>query len=139
MFPRGKRFRGAPGAGQWTPLPIFGKPQSEPGLRVSIHQDAGEIPLDANEFIAESVAAVNVSKQPLELIARNRPLIFLERLPLRRVGQRIAEMIDRQRRRVAEEEEEGEEEEGGMEDPGVKMMRDHGLDFRLFNTMLAGC
>jgi hypothetical protein len=36
-----------------------------------------------------------------------------------------------------EEEEEGEEETG--EDPWVKMMRDHGLDFRLFNTMLAGC
>ena len=25
------------------------------------------------------------------------------------------------------------------EDPWVKMTRDHGLDFRLFNTMLAGC
>jgi hypothetical protein len=25
------------------------------------------------------------------------------------------------------------------EEPLVKMARDHGLDFRLFNTMLAGC
>jgi hypothetical protein len=36
-----------------------------------------------------------------------------------------------------EEEEEGEA--AGKEDPEVKMTRDHGLDFRLFNTMLAGC
>jgi hypothetical protein len=32
-----------------------------------------------------------------------------------------------------------EEEKEGEEDPEVKMTRDHGLDFRLFNTMLAGC
>jgi hypothetical protein len=25
------------------------------------------------------------------------------------------------------------------EDPEVKMTRDHGLDFRLFNTMVGGC
>ena len=36
-------------------------------------------------------------------------------------------------------EEEAKEEAVGEEDPGVKMTRDHGLDFRLFNTMLAGC
>jgi hypothetical protein len=36
-------------------------------------------------------------------------------------------------------EEKEEEEETGEEDPRVKMTRDHGLDFRLFNTMLAGC
>jgi hypothetical protein len=36
------------------------------------------------------------------------------------------------------EEEEEEEEEAG-EDPRVKMRRDHGLDFRLFNTMVGGC
>ena len=42
---------------------------------------------------------------------------------------------------AAEGEEEGEEEEEEEEeeDPRAKMMRDHGLDFRLFNTMLAGC
>ena len=36
-----------------------------------------------------------------------------------------------------EEEEKGEEEK--LEDPRTKMRRDHGLDFGLFNTMLAGC
>jgi hypothetical protein len=34
---------------------------------------------------------------------------------------------------------EGEVEEEAEEDPEVEMTRDHGLDFRLFNTMLAGC
>jgi hypothetical protein len=38
-----------------------------------------------------------------------------------------------------EEKGEGEEEKKAEEDPGAKMKRDHGLDFRLFNTMLAGC
>ena len=38
-----------------------------------------------------------------------------------------------------EVEAEAEEEAAAKEDPEVKMTRDHGLDFRLFNTMLAGC
>jgi hypothetical protein len=108
-------LRGAPGArSQPAPPPFFGETQGDPRLRVSIHQNAREITVDANEFIAEPVAAVNASKQCFELVVRNRPLIFLERLPRRRIGQGIAEVIGRERGRAAqgegEEEEEGEEE-----------------------------
>jgi hypothetical protein len=66
-------------------------------------------------------------------------LIFFERLPSRRIGQRIAEAINRGRGSGREKEAEEEEEVAGEEDPEVKMTRDHGLDFRLFNTMLVGC
>jgi hypothetical protein len=48
-------------------------------------------------------------------------------------------VIYRGRARGPEEEAEAEEEEAGEEDPEVKMRRDHGLDFRLFNTMLVEC
>jgi hypothetical protein len=46
-------------------------------------------------------------------------------------------MIHRESGRGVEEEGEGDGETA--ENPRVKMRRDHGLDFRLFNTMLAGC
>jgi hypothetical protein len=62
-------------------------------------------------------------------------LIFLQQFPFRRIGQGIAQVIHRGSGGGVEEE--GEEETG--EDPWVKMRRDHGLDFRLFNTMLAEC
>jgi hypothetical protein len=52
-------------------------------------------------------------------------------------------VIHRGRGRGPEEEEkekeEAEEESAEEENPKVAMTRDHGLDFRLFNTMLAGC
>ena len=125
-----------------------------------VHEDAREIPIDPKEIIADSVAAIDVSHQPLKVIVRDRSLIFLQRFPLRRIGQRSTEVIDcecgrdqegeEEAEEEAEEEKEGEAEgeaeeeaeaeaEAGGEDPQVKMMRDHGLDFRLFNTMLAGC
>jgi hypothetical protein len=47
-------------------------------------------------------------------------------------------MIHRESGGGVEEEEEEEEAEAGK-NPWVKMRRDHGLDFRLFNTMLARC
>jgi hypothetical protein len=66
-------------------------------------------------------------------------LIFLEHLPVWWIGQRIAEMIRRGGGRGPEEEEEEEGEEEGEEDPRERMTSHHGLDFRLFNTMLAQC
>lgn len=79
------------------------------------------------------MGGINIAKQPFKFIAGDGSLIFLEHGPLRWIGQRIAEMIDCGYRRSPEEEAEAEE------DPRVKMTRDHGLDFPLFNTMLAGC
>src|SRR5437868_2117812 len=123
---------------------VPGKTKGEPSLGVLVHQDAREIVFDAKEVIANSVAAIDLSHQSLKVIVGDGSLIFLQQFPLRRIGQRTTEEIDCKRGNRSEEEEkeeeeaeEGEEEEA--EDPGVKMMRDHGLDFRLFNTMLAGC
>ena len=129
-----KGLRGPPGAvGRSAPSLIPGKAKGEPRLRVLVHEDAREILIDANEFIADSVAAINVSHQSLKFIVRDRLLIFLQQLPLRRIGQRSAEEIDCKCGKALEEK------KGAEEDPQVKMTRDHGLDFHLFNTMLAGC
>ena len=117
---------------------VPGKAKGKPSLRIMVHEDAREISLDPNELIANSVAAIDLSHQSLKVIVGDRSLIFLQQFPLRRIGQRTTEEIDCKRRKRSEEEEE-EGEEGEAEDPGVKMMRDHRLDFRLFNTMLAGC
>jgi len=124
-----------------TALVVPGKAEREPRLRVPVHQDAREISIDPNEFIADSRSGVDLAQEALKFIAGDGLLIFLERLPFRRIGQRIAEVIYRGGGRGAEKEEEewAEEEVAGGEDPEVKMTSDHGLDFRLFNTMLVGC
>jgi hypothetical protein len=92
-----------------TPSLVFGKAKREPRLRVSVHEDAREISIDPNEFIADSVAAINVTHQPLKFIVCDRSLIFLQQFPLRRIGQGTAEMIDCKGGRGPEEEEEEEE------------------------------
>ena len=81
------------------------------------------------------MSRIDGSQQPLKFIVGDRSLIFLQQFPLRRIGQRITEMIRRGYGRGPGREAEVKEEE----EPLVKMARDHGLDFRLFNTMLAGC
>ena len=133
------------------PRVIYGSPFSfflckvkgKPSLRVLIHQDACEILFDPDEIGADSVAAINISQQSLEFIVGNRSLILFQSLPLRRIGEGIAQEINGKggRDREAEKEENGEGEQGPRrgEDPKVKMMKDHGLDFRLINTMVGEC
>ena len=80
------------------------------------------------------MAAINITHQALKFIVPDRSLVFLQQFPFWRIGQRIAEVIDCDPGRGPEEAEVEEEEE-----PRVEMTRDHGLDFPLFNTMLAEC
>jgi hypothetical protein len=56
-------------------------------------------------------------------------LKFGQCFPVRRIGQRIAEMIGCENGRRKDEEEDSE----------ITKAKDHGLDFRLFNTMLGEC
>src|SRR5207248_10981827 len=57
----GKRLRCPPAARRSAFLLVPSKTKSEPSLRVLVHEDAREISLDANELIADSVAAIDVS------------------------------------------------------------------------------
>jgi len=56
-------------------------------------------------------------------------LEFLERFPVRRIGQRMAQVIRGESGNAEEKREEQED----------SAAQDHRLDFRLFNTMLARC
>jgi hypothetical protein len=56
---------------------------------------------------------------------------FRQRLPIRWVGEGAAQAIGGPDR--------GEAKEKGEEDPQRRRAKDHGLDFRVFNTMLARC
>ncbi len=114
---------------------VFCETEGEPGLRIFIHQDAGCLGIYPDNLFFDSVRAINVPEQALELIVRYRFLKARERFPVRRIGQRIAQVIDGKRELSAEEEEEGEEERQA----GNEKARDHGLEFRVFNTMLAEC
>ena len=105
------------------------EPQRQPALCISVHQNAGDFLIDADQFVANPVRAINATKQPIELIVGDRLLKFLERFPIRRIGQRMAQMIGGADGNALEE---GDEEEDSK-------ARDHRLDFRLFNTMLARC
>jgi len=103
--------------------------QGEPALRVAVHQNARDFLIDPDEFVADSVCAINATKQAIELVVRDGFLKFLERFPARWIGQGMAQVIGRASRNV---EENGENEEDSA-------VQDHRLDFRLFNTMLARC
>jgi hypothetical protein len=85
--------------------------------------------------------AIHAAKQLFEFIMRDRFLKLGQRFPVWRVRERIAEMIGGPGGGKADEEEEEEEEgeEEGEEEPRAAKAKDHGLDFRLFNTMLARC
>ena len=98
---------------------VFGKAKGEPRLRVVVHQDAGEIAIDANQFLADPVRGIDSPQEPLKIGAGDGSLIFLQQFPLRRIGQGIAEAVRRTGERGGEEEEE--EERWGEEDPWVKM------------------
>jgi hypothetical protein len=77
---------------------------------------------------------VNAAEQLLEFIVSDCFLKFRQRFPVGRAGERIAEMID------GESGGEGDEDEDeGEEDSEMRKAKDHGLEFRLFNTMLGEC
>src|SRR5436190_23128947 len=75
-------------------LVVFGKMEGEPGLRVLVHQDAGEIAIDANQFLTDSMGGVDAAEEPLEGGAGDGSLVLFQELPLRRIGQGVAEVID---------------------------------------------
>ena len=85
---------------------VFGKAKGEPRLSVSIHEDAREIALDPDKVLAHSARRINLAEQPLKIIVSDGLLIFRQRLPFGRIGQRIAEVIgcaggsDEEKRRV---------------------------------------
>ena len=127
-----QRLGGPPFAGDRFAAPLaLGEAQSEPALRVAVDENAGRFRIDANEVIADSVRAINAAERLLKFVVGDCPLEFRERIPVRRICQRVAEMIGGASG--------GEGEEEGEEDAKVRKTRDHGLDFRLFNTMLARC
>ena len=84
------------------------EPQGEPTLRIAVHQNARDFLIDPDEFVADSVRAIDAAKQAFEFFVRNRLLEFFERLPVWRIRQRIAQMVGRPGGN-AEEEGEGEE------------------------------
>jgi len=86
-------------------------------------------------LFADSVRAINVPEQALEFVVGNRFLKSRERFPVWRIGQRIAQVIDGGS--GSNKKTEGEEEEERQAEK--ERARDHGLDFRVFNTMLAEC
>src|SRR5205085_8086282 len=103
-------------------------PEGEPVLGVAIHQDAGRVRIHPNEFLADSMRAIDAAEQAFEFVVRDRLLEFFERVPLGRVGQWIAQAIRGERGEA-----EKDKKEKGAE------AKDHGLEFRLFNTMLDRC
>jgi hypothetical protein len=77
-----------------------------------------------------------------EIIVSDRSLESSQEIPSGRVGQGIAEMVSGKGRKAEEEgEEHGDEEQAPTKriSPQRTRMRDHGLDFGGFKTMLAGC
>ena len=107
--------------------------EREPGLRMAVRENAGDVRVDADEFLADSVRAINAPEQLIEFIASHRVLKFCQRLPVWWIGEGIAEVVGGASGGAAEDKEEAEE------DPKRRRAKDHGLDFRLFNTMLARC
>ena len=87
------------------------------------------VPGDPDQFVADPMRAIDAVKQPIELIVGDGLLKFLERFPVRRIRQRMAQVIGSQSGKV---EAQGQEEEG-------LAAKDHRLDFRLLNTTLARC
>ena len=106
-----------------------GEAESEPALRVPVEEDAGGIGIHANEFLTDSMGAINAAEQPLEFVVGHCLLELRERLPVWRIGEGIADVFGG-KSGEAEEEGDGEQE---------WKAEDHGLDFGLFNTMLARC
>jgi hypothetical protein len=100
-------------------------------LGISIRENAGDIRIDPNQFLADTLRAVNSPERLLEFITSDRVLKLRQRLPIRRIGEGIAEAVGGA--------DGGEAEEEDKEDPERRRAKDHGLDFRLFNTMLARC
>src|SRR5436190_8126349 len=71
-------------------LVLLGKMKSKPTLGMLIHQDAGKVLFDSDKIFADAVAAIDISQKMFELIVSNCSLIFLKELPLRRIGEGIA-------------------------------------------------
>ncbi len=97
-------------------------------MRVPVLEDARNVGIDADERFVGFVGAID-AEQLLKLVVGNCLLEFRQRLPIGRISQRMAEVVGGAG--GAQQEKEQEEEEWRAED--------HGLDFGLFNTMLARC
>src|SRR5436190_16998674 len=96
LFLTRQSLSGPPGARSRSGgLVVFGKMEGEPGLRVLVHQDAGEIANDANQILIDSMDGVDAAEEPLEGGAGDGSLVLFQELPLRRIGQGIAEAVDR--------------------------------------------
>jgi hypothetical protein len=98
-------------------------------LGVAVGEDAGRVRIDANQLLADSMRGVNAAEQLLEFVVGDCLLKFRQRFPVWRVCDRSAEVIGGESGRRKEEEKE----------PKIATAKDHGLEFRLFNTMLGEC
>jgi len=99
-------------------------------LRVPVRENAGDVRIDANQVLADALRAINSPELLLEFVAGDCVVEFCQPFPVWWVSERMAEAIG------GADGGKGEEQEKDEEEPRAK---DHGLDFRLFNTMLARC
>src|SRR5437879_9660953 len=81
---RRQRFRGTPKARHpFARRFVRGETQGEKTLGIAIHQDSRRIIVDLDQFVAESVRAINVLSEPDEVIMGDRLLIFFQHAPPR--------------------------------------------------------